>query len=68
MSHEVVFLPHILGQTWAEAVARALEIVALFAANPGSGAIGFEGRMLDAPHLKQAQALLARANTGTPVP
>lgn len=23
MSHEVVFLPHILGQTWAEAVSRA---------------------------------------------
>jgi len=47
-----------------EAVARAREIVALFAANPGAGAIGFEGHMLDAPHLKQAQALLASAAGG----
>ena len=44
-----------------EAIAKARAIVALFAANPGTGAIGFDGRMLDAPHLKQAQALLARA-------
>jgi len=44
-----------------EAVARARDIVALFDANSGAGAIGFEGRMLDAPHLKQARALLARA-------
>ena len=44
-----------------DAVARAREIVALFAANPGAGAIGFEGHMLDAPHLKQARVLLARA-------
>jgi citrate lyase subunit beta/citryl-CoA lyase len=48
-----------------DAVARAREIVALFAANPGAGAIGFEGRMLDAPHLKQALALLARAESRT---
>jgi citrate lyase subunit beta/citryl-CoA lyase len=42
-------------------LARARQVVALFRANPGVGAISFEGRMLDAPHLKQALALLAEA-------
>jgi citrate lyase subunit beta/citryl-CoA lyase len=38
----------------------AHRIVDAFAHNPGRGAIQLDGRMLDAPHLKQAQALLAR--------
>ncbi len=42
-------------------VAQAQAIVALFAANPGAGALRLDGRMVDAPHLKAAQALLARA-------
>jgi citrate lyase subunit beta/citryl-CoA lyase len=42
-----------------EEVAAAREIVALFAANPGIGTIGLGGRMLDMPHLKQAQRVLA---------
>lgn len=42
-------------------VAQAQAIVALFAANPGAGALSLDGRMVDAPHLKAAQALLARA-------
>jgi len=42
------------------AVAHAQRIVALFAANPESGAIGLDGMMLDMPHLKQAQHVLAR--------
>nr|MDT0664785.1 aldolase/citrate lyase family protein [Micromonospora sp. DSM 115978] len=37
----------------------AQEIVDLFAANPGVGAIGYNGAMLDRPHLARAQALLA---------
>ncbi len=37
----------------------AQEIVDLFAANPGVGAIGHKGAMLDRPHLARAQALLA---------
>lgn len=45
----------------AAAVAAAQAIVDAFAANPGAGALQLDGRMIDAPHLKQAQALLARA-------
>ncbi|WP_405137787.1 HpcH/HpaI aldolase/citrate lyase family protein [Nocardia sp. NBC_01388] len=40
-------------------VAAAREIVELFAANPGVGAIGHRGSMVDRPHLARAQALLA---------
>ena len=43
------------------ALAAARAIVAAFAANPGAGALQLDGRMIDAPHLKQAQAILARA-------
>ncbi len=39
----------------AEEIAEAEKVVAVFAANPGAGTIGFEGRMLDMPHLKQAR-------------
>lgn len=49
------FTPH------AAEIAKAREIVALFAAHPGIGALQLEGRMIDAPHLKQAQKLLQRA-------
>ena len=45
----------------AEELASAQEIVDLFAANPGAGAIGHKGAMLDRPHLARAQALLALA-------
>ena len=47
----------------AAAVAAAERIVAAFAAHPGVGALQLDGRMIDAPHLKQALALLARAGT-----
>lgn len=40
-------------------VARAERIVAAFEANPGAGTIGLDGEMLDMPHLKRAQAVLA---------
>ncbi|HJO64063.1 MAG TPA: CoA ester lyase, partial [Sphingomonas sanguinis] len=42
-------------------IARARAIVDLFAANPGAGALQLDGKMVDAPHLKAAQVLLARA-------
>jgi citrate lyase subunit beta/citryl-CoA lyase len=42
-----------------EELAAAQEIVDLFAAHPGVGAIGYQGAMLDRPHLARAQALLA---------
>jgi citrate lyase subunit beta/citryl-CoA lyase len=43
------------------AIAHAQAVVAAFAANPGAGALQLDGKMIDAPHLKQAHALLARA-------
>jgi citrate lyase subunit beta/citryl-CoA lyase len=42
----------------AEELDAAQEIVELFAAHPGVGAIGYKGAMLDRPHLARAQALL----------
>jgi len=43
----------------ADEVAQARRVVAAFAG--GEGVISLDGRMLDAPHLKQAEAVLARA-------
>jgi citrate lyase subunit beta/citryl-CoA lyase len=48
----------------AEELAAAQEIVDLFAANPGVGAIGYKGAMLDRPHLARAQALLVSGGPG----
>jgi citrate lyase subunit beta/citryl-CoA lyase len=45
----------------AEQIAHAEAVVAAFEANPGAGALQLEGKMIDAPHLKQARALLQRA-------
>lgn len=42
-------------------IVHAERIVAAFAAAPGMGTVGLDGRMIDSPHLKQAQATLARA-------
>ncbi|KQT35121.1 citrate lyase [Sphingomonas sp. Leaf412] len=39
-------------------LAHARAVVALFAANPGAGALQMDGRMVDAPHLKAAERLL----------
>lgn len=36
--------------------------VAAFAAEPGTAVVGLDGRMLDIPHLKQAQSVLERAS------
>jgi citrate lyase subunit beta / citryl-CoA lyase len=47
-----------------QALADARAVVAAFAAAPGAGALQLDGRMIDAPHLKQARALLARAGEG----
>jgi len=46
----------------AEEVAEAREVVAIFAANPGVGAIGYKGGMLDRPYLSRAQQLLAQVD------
>ena len=44
-----------------EEIERAQRIVDLFNANPGTGALGLDGEMIDRPHLKQAQRILALA-------
>ncbi|MDH3612624.1 MAG: CoA ester lyase [Gammaproteobacteria bacterium] len=40
---------------------RAERIVALFASNPEAGTLGMDGKMIDRPHLVQAQRLLQLA-------
>jgi len=42
-------------------IAAAREIVEAFAANPDAGALRLQGRMIDRPHLVQAQRILASA-------
>ncbi|GAA4035263.1 HpcH/HpaI aldolase/citrate lyase family protein [Parerythrobacter jejuensis] len=44
-----------------EELAAAQQIVDIFAANPGAGTIGHEGKMLDRPHLDRAKGLLRAA-------
>ena len=41
-------------------VAHARRVVEAFAAQPDVGTVGLDGSMLDIPHLKQAQRVLAR--------
>ncbi len=45
----------------AAQVAEARAIVAAFASAPDAGALQVDGRMVDAPHLKQARTILDRA-------
>jgi citrate lyase subunit beta / citryl-CoA lyase len=45
----------------AEDVAWARRVIAAFDANPQSGALSIDGKMLDRPHLRSAQRVLARA-------
>ncbi len=45
----------------AEEIAAATRVLAAFAAEPGAATVGLDGRMLDRPHLKQAEAILAAA-------
>ena len=42
-------------------VAHARAVVAAFDANPGAGALSLDGKMIDRPHLVQAQRTLAAA-------
>jgi citrate lyase subunit beta / citryl-CoA lyase len=42
-----------------EQIDKAKAIVAAFAAKPGAGTVGIDGKMYDRPHLARAQALLA---------
>ncbi len=42
-------------------IAYARRVVEAFAAAPGTGVVGLDGRMVDMPHLKQAKRLLSLA-------
>jgi citrate lyase subunit beta/citryl-CoA lyase len=42
-------------------IERARRVIAIFDASPGAGAVSIEGRMLDRPHYRSAQRVLARA-------
>lgn len=48
----------------AAAVEQARRIVAAFDAAPAAGAVAMDGRMLDRPHLRGAQRVLARSAGG----
>jgi citrate lyase subunit beta/citryl-CoA lyase len=45
----------------AEELAYSRRVVELFESNPGLGTVGLDGKMLDMPHLKQAQRILQLA-------
>ena len=45
----------------AEEIERAQRIVALFAENPDLGTVGMDGKMIDRPHLVQAERVLRLA-------
>jgi citrate lyase subunit beta / citryl-CoA lyase len=44
-----------------QAVARARRIIDFFAANPDAGVTGIEGEMIDRPHIRRAERILATA-------
>jgi citrate lyase subunit beta/citryl-CoA lyase len=48
----------------AEEIAWAQRVVAAFREAPGVGALAFEGGMLDRPHLRQAERILAAIGRG----
>ncbi len=56
---QVVIINEVFTPT-PEQIEKAKAVVAAFAAKPGAGAVGVDGKMLDRPHLVRAQNLLAR--------
>jgi citrate lyase subunit beta/citryl-CoA lyase len=46
----------------AAEIEHARRVIAAFEASPGAGAVGLDGKMVDIPHLKQAQALIEQAS------
>jgi citrate lyase subunit beta / citryl-CoA lyase len=57
---QVPVINEVFTPTVAE-IEKAKAVVAAFAAHPGAGAVGIEGKMYDRPHLVRAQRLLASA-------
>ena len=47
----------------ADEIAKAEAVVAAFAAKPGAGTVGIDGKMYDRPHLLRAQRLLDSVKT-----
>ena len=47
------------------ALAHARTVVDAFARNPDAGVVGIQGQMIDRPHLRQAERLLARTEKAT---
>jgi len=47
----------------AQEVEHARRIIAAFADSPGAGTVGLDGKMIDRPHLRQAEAVIALAET-----
>ena len=45
----------------AEEIAHARRVLAAFAAAAGAGTVGLDGKMIDIPHKKQAERVLAQA-------
>lgn len=45
----------------ADEIAHARRVLDAFAANPGAGTVGLDGKMIDIPHRKQAERVLAQA-------
>ncbi len=50
----------------AAELAEARRVIALFADNPGVVALSLDGRMVDIPHLRRAERILARAARTNP--
>ena len=48
-------------QPSAEEIEFAERVVEAFRNNPGAGTVGLDGKMIDRPHLVQAQRLLQQA-------
>jgi citrate lyase subunit beta / citryl-CoA lyase len=46
----------------ADEIAHAKRVLTAFAASPGAGTVGLDGKMLDMPHKKQAERVLALRN------
>ncbi len=51
-----------------EQIEHAKIVVTAFAAQPGAGAVGIDGKMYDRPHLAKAQRLLAQVLMAQPKP
>ena len=48
----------------AEEISWAERVLEAFRSSPGRGAVQLDGRMLDMPHMRQAERILARRRAG----